>query len=576
MKKHTPALNMLLLACLAPMSLLAHAASDNIPTEAFDKIFSDVDSRDKPAVAVALFRNNQLIYEKAFGSVSLEHKAPATVDTKFQVDSLAWEFVAFSVLLLESQGKLTLNDDVRKYLPALPDLGQKVTVNHLLSSTDGIYGYKVLQSLSGWDARGPGQDKAILELMKIQRQANFTPGSAFSPAGDTRFVLLAKVVEAASGQPFDAFSREHIFAPLGMANTLFVYDDGQQLANKAVPYRDAGNGVYEIDDGGNRTPGPLNLYSSIRDLSLWRANLASPKLGGTALASKLLAPLKLDSGLIVRDISSVSTYGQQHMGQERGIAKAYQIGSVGGYASSLFRFPDHDVTVVVLSSGLAYNGSYGMRLASVLLNDQFLEPLTIDYSSVPSVRLPLAQLRQFEGHYWSPERTLAAAVQVKDGVLYYSRMGGAQGRELIPLGGANFRMKVEGDDHYFIRFVDTAQGRQMFFIMGESDPVVFESYTPAVYTERELAQFTGTFHNRELNSSFVFAVDKGVLTARNLRTGEISFRPIDADLFSGNKTFMGGIRFKRAAKRNVTGFEVVVDEVRKLEFTKLPAPAPAA
>lgn len=560
-------------AAVAREVIKAVGGGEGMSTHAFDKIFSDVDSLDKPAVAVALFRNGKLIYEKAFGSVSLEHKLPATVDTKFQVDTLAWEFVAFSALLLESQGKLKLSDDVRKYVPELPDLGHKITVDHLLSSTDGVYGYKVLQALAGWEARGPGQHAAILALMKSQKQANFKPGSAFSPGGDTRFVLLAKVVEVVSGQSFDAFSRDHIFAPLGMANTSFVYDDGQRLDNKAVPYRDAGNGVYQVDDGGGRAPGPLNLYTSIRDLSLWRANLASPRLGGKSLAAKLTAPLKLDGGTVIRDISGVSTYGQQHAGQERGIAKTYQMGNFGGYASSFFRFPDHDISVVVLSSGLAYNGSYGMRLASILLEDQYPEPLMIDYAKVAAVKLPVDQLRQFEGSYWSPDRALAANVQVKDGVLVYSRVGGAQGRELIPQGGASFRMKIEGDDHYFIRFVDTPAGRHMHFIMGASDPVVFHSYQPASYTDSELAQFTGTFHSEELDSSFVLAIDKGMLTARNLRAGEISFKPVDADTFTGNKPFMGGIKFQRAENRGVTGFQVVVDEVRHLEFKKIPGPA---
>jgi len=545
---------------------------DSATMRKFDAVFSDFNTPDKPALAVAMFKNQQLVYQKAYGHANLEHKIPATIDTRFQLDTLAWEFIAFATLMLESQGKIKLDDDIRKYLPELPDLGEKVTVNHLLSSTDGIAGYKVLQALAGWEASGPEQHTAILRLLKHQKKLNFTPGEEFSPGGNSRFILLARMVEVVSGVPFDVFCKEHIFAPLGMTNTLFLYDDAALLENRAVPYRHAGNGVYKQDVGGRNAPGPTNLYSSIRDLSLWRANLASPKLGGQALADKMNQPLKLDRGAVIRDIARVSTYGQQHAGQERGIAKIYQIGAVGGYASSVFSFPDHDVSVVVLSSGLDYNGSYGMRLASVILEKEFVEPLTIDYTAIQRVTLTPAQLAQYAGDYWTAVRAVPAGIYVDNNVLYYGRRGGAPGRELIPLGGANFQMKLDGDDHYFIKFVDGKDGREMHYSMGKSDPVVFEAYRAASYGDRELGQFAGTFHSEELDSSFVFSVSKGVLSAHNLRVGQVDFRPLDANRFSGNKPFLGGVRFLRGSQNEVTGFQVIGDEVRDLEFKKISTP----
>lgn len=535
-----------------------------LPMQEFDKVFSEFDAGDKPALAVVLLKNDKVLYQKAFGNANLEYKIPATLDTLFQVDSLAWEFIAYATLLLESQGKIKLDDDIRTYLPELPDYGDKVTVNHLLSSTDGLAGYRVLQSLAGWNATGP----ALLDLIKTQKTLNFKPGSAFSPGGDTRFILLSRIVEVASGLSFDTYAKTHLFAPLGMNNTVFVVDDGQLLPNKAVPYASAGEEKYKIDPGARAAPGPVNLYSSIRDLSLWRAKLVSAPPGGRALADKLNRPITLDRGTVIRDISSISTYGQQHAGQERGIAKTYQLGSFGGYRSSMFHFPGQDLTVVVLSAGLDYNGSYGMRLAGVLLKDDFLEPATIDYARIEGVALPLDQLRRYEGDYWNAQRALAAGVKLDNGVLYYGRTGGAQRRELIPLGGAVFRMKIEGDDHYFVKFVETAKGMSMHFIMGESDPIVFESYRAASYTDSELAQFTGTFHRQQIDSSFVFTVREGVLTARSLRAGEVAFRPVDADRFAGNQSFMGGIIFQRGRGNQITGFKVVVDEVRNLEFRK--------
>ena len=555
------------LLALLPFSANANNGAEPIPLEKFDQIVSELNSPNKPAFAVAIFKKDKLIYEKSFGSANLEYKIPATVNTKFQIDTLAWEFIAYSVLKLAEQGKIKLNDDIGMYVPGLPDFGKKITVNHLLSSTDGLHGYKVLKSLSGWDPAGAEQHNAVLELVKGQKALNFKPGDVFSPGGDTRLVLLAKIVEAASGKAFDEYCKNDIFTPLGMKNTAFLYGDAPS-ENTAVPYRDDGKGAYKIDYGSGSVPGPVNLYSSIRDLAIWRSTLLSDARGGNALATKLSAPIKLDGGVIIKDIASISTYGQQHAGKERGIAKIYQIGSFGGYASSIFHFPDQEITAIVLSSGLAYNGMYGMRIAATMLQNHFLEPETIDYAKIESVKLSPAQIQKYAGVYWSSERALAARVHIKNDVLYYTRTE-ADGRVLIPLSDSTFQMKIDGDDHYFIKFVDKKGNIDMHFSMGESDPVVFAPYTAVSYAENELTQFTGTFYSEELNSSFVFAINNGQLTAKNVRVGSITFKPIKSDVFSGNKSFMGGIQFKRNSGNQIIGFQLVVDEVRNLEFKKI-------
>jgi CubicO group peptidase (beta-lactamase class C family) len=549
----------LLIGCLVLLPFTARAND----VQAFDNIFTDVNSPDKPAVAVALLKKDKVIYQKSFGSANLEYKAAATVDTKFQVDTLAWEFIAYATLLLEDQGKIRLDDDIRKYLPELPVFDHQVTINHLLSSTDGIYGYKVLRSLAGWESKTAGQQQAVMQLVKRQKSLNFRPGTEFSPGGNTRLILLANIVEAVSGQSFDAFCKTHIFEPLGMTNTLFVYDDQTVLGNVAVPYRDAGKGVYKLDYGSSSAAGPVNLYASIKDLATWRSHVLS-----RAEASRLDRPIKLDSGVVIRDISSISIYGQQHAGKERGIAKIYQLGSFGGYASSIFRFPAQEITVIVLSSGLAYNGSYGMRLAATLLKNDFLEEETIDYSKIKRVALPPEQLKKFEGNYWNKERGIPAKAYVKNGVLHYSRVEGTE-RVLIPLDETLFQMQIDGDDHYHIKFV----GQNMHFSMSGSDPIIFEPHIPAQYTRTELAQFAGVFYSDELNSSFVLEEHNGILTASNIRVGQIKLKPVKKDVFYGDKSFMAGVQFKRGKNNDVLGFQVVVDEARNLEFKKIPTVA---
>ena len=561
---------------LAFLSLTVNAENAVTPAtlQAFDKIFSEVDSLQKPAVAVALLKKEKIIYQKSFGSANLEHKVPATVDTKFQVDTLAWEFIAYATLILEEQGKLRLTDEIGRYLPDLSESQGKITINHLLSSTDGLQGYTVLKSLGGWDPKGPNQDQEAMELVKRQKSLNFQPGTAFSPGGNTRLLVLAKIVEVVSGQKFDEFCRLNMFEPLAMSNTLFVYDRDLPVANTAVPYQSVSNGQYKTDYGNLAVAGPLNLYTSIKDLSAWRSALALRKATAKSSASKLDLPIRLDSGKIIKDISSISIYGQQHVGQERGIPKVYQLGSMGGYASSIFHFAEHDITVVVLSSGLVYNGSYGMRLASILLKEKFKEAETIDYSKVNSVVLRPDQLQAFEGNYWNAERAISAKTYVRNNILYYRRAEGTE-RVLIPLGASVFQMVIDGDDKYYMKFVEGQRGKNMQFSMGDSDPIVFEPHTPATYEKNELAQFAGIFHSEELNSSFTLGENNGVLTASNIRIGTVNLKPVKKDVFYGNKSFMAGIEFERDRDSQIVGFKVTVEEARNLKFKKIRASAGA-
>ncbi|WP_157778487.1 serine hydrolase domain-containing protein [Massilia violaceinigra] len=571
MKRHYLTSKIVVLAYLALFTLAAKASNalDPATTQAVERILSNFASPDKPALAITVIRGGKPILERALGSVDLESKAPATVDTKFQVDSLAWEFIAHAVFMMEEQGKVTLDDDIRQYLPGLPALGRKITIKHLLSSTDGLYGYKTLQSLAGWGAGEPAQYKDIVQLLQSQKQTNFNPGEAFSPGGDTRLILLARIVEVASGQAFDAFCKSQIFVPLGMSNTIFVYGSGRPLQNTAVPYRLDGSGVLQRDDGPVNVAGPVNLYSSIRDMSIWRAWIASPPPGKQSLVNKLGMPIRLDNGSLIKDVSGITTFGQQHAGQERGLPKVYRIASFGGYASSVFHFPGNDLAVVVLSSGLTYSGYVGMQIANILLSDRFPEPPNIDYAKIKAVDVPPQQLQLLEGTYWDATRGRSARVEVKDKVLHYTRPGETEGRVLIPLDDSSFQMKIDGDDSFFVRFMGNKKSKSVHYTMSGSDPIVFEQYTPVTYTKDELGRFAGTFYNKDLNASFVLDASSGTLVADNRSGGIVTFSSIGPDKFAGDKRFMGGITFVRGKKGEITGLRVVVDEVRNLVFQKL-------
>ncbi|QPF75147.1 serine hydrolase [Roseateles sp. DAIF2] len=548
---------------LVPPLVRAQNSLDPAAQQAIDKIFSEYGHAGKPALAVAAIKGGKLVFQKVVGQANLEYKVPATADTRFHVNAQAWEFVAFAILNLEDQGKLSLSDDVRTYLPEVPDFGKKISINHLLSSTDGLYSYSGINALTGSRSKEVDQVGKIPDYIKHQKRLNFAPGEVFSVRGDTRFVLLKKIVEVVSGQSFEAYSKAQIFDPLGMVNTIFLAAPNPSLENLATPYALDGSGKYQLSQGEGNAAGMMNLYSSLRDMTTWRQHVRSHKL-----ASKLQSPLKLDNGAPIRGMAGVSIYGQQHFGQERGIPKTFQAGSFGGYTSVFFGFPGHDMTVITLGSGGGYNGRYGMNVAYQFLPGAFPEPETIDYTKIEGVKMSPAELQKYEGKFWNAKASVASVLHMKGNVLHYNRVGGAVHNELIPLSDTVFQMKVEGDDTLLLKFVEGKHGRQMHYSVTGSDPMVFESYRPATYSKSELAQFTGSYFSKELNTSYEFEENQGVLSARNLHAGSVSFEPVHADLFHGNKAFLSGVQFVRK-NGVVTGFQVMVDGVRHLEFRKL-------
>ncbi|WP_349742920.1 serine hydrolase domain-containing protein [Roseateles cavernae] len=547
------------IACLALLPQLASAQLDPAAQAAVDRVLADFKDPNRPALAIAVISKGSLIYQQAFGQASLEYKVPATVDTRFHVDKLAWEVIAFAILKLEQEGKVSLSDDVRTYLPALPDFGKPISINHLLSSTDGLHSYRILHALTGAKPTEAGQKAGLPDYIKRQRQANFTPGQAYSSIADTRFLVLQKLVEVVTGQSFDAYCKEQLFEPLGMSNTLFA--SAAPLSNLATPYSGDPKTGYSPSHGERGAAAYASLYSSIRDMATWKRHVLSH-----GLAKKLHGALRLDDGTPIRSASGATIYGQQHEGKERGIPKQFQTGSHGGYASTSIRFPEQDFSVIVLSSGLAYNGAYGMRLAFLFLEKHFTEAETIDFTKIEAAKLSAAQLQNIQGSYWSPLAAQATKIHLKDNVLHYSRPGAEW--EILPLSAALLQLKIPSDDKFLLQLTEGRDGRQMKLSVTGSDPVVFNAYQPASYTKAELAQFTGTFFNRDLNTMIELVETDGVLTARNLHIGTVNFAPVHGDIFTGDKNFLSGLKFIRTGHA-VSSFQILVDGARNLEFTKL-------
>ncbi|MFO0985337.1 MAG: serine hydrolase domain-containing protein, partial [Planctomycetota bacterium] len=213
------------LVCL--LCLGSQAAPSDVSSDQVDRLFARFDKPDSPGCAIAVVKDGQVVYEHGYGMANLDDGVPITADTVFHVASVSKQFTSFAVALLADQGKLSLDDDVRRYVPEVPDFGAKITLRHLMHHTSGLRDQWSLLMLAGWRLEDVITESDILDLISHQRELNFPPGERHLYC-NTGYTLLAIVVQRVSGRSLRAFAEDEMFEPLGMTSTHF-HDDHRMI-----------------------------------------------------------------------------------------------------------------------------------------------------------------------------------------------------------------------------------------------------------------------------------------------------------------------------------------------------------
>ncbi|MDB4877739.1 MAG: hypothetical protein JWM41_4185 [Gemmatimonadetes bacterium] len=427
---------------LAMMVVAAQTGAQLAPADSasrwVDSIFAPYDSRQSPGCAVAVTQNGVVTLAKGYGMADLEHDSPITRDTRFYIASISKQFTAMSIVLLEQQHLLSLDDSIQKWVPEVPSFGATITLRHLLHHTSGLRDYFTLLAVSGWPSDGHLTDQQFLNLVGRQKSLNFQPGDEFLYS-NTGYVLLSIVVKRASGQSLRDFAAERIFQPLGMAHTEFRDDHNALIPQRALGYQPNGS-TYRISQPEFDVVGDGGVYSTVEDLATWDANFRSGRVGGKEAIALLQAPGALNDGQIIPYALALT------IGQFRGLKTYSHGGSYGGYQSALLRFPDKGLSVITLCNTSIASSTLAEQVGSVFLRLASQKPTVaaIDLStsllsagaqtqtdSVAPLR-PAAQLAQLVGNYYSDELDMPVTLVARDGILVIQRRRAADLR-FIPL-----------------------------------------------------------------------------------------------------------------------------------------------
>lgn len=369
-----------ILFCMAvPLSggALAQVAAPADPAALarLDALFAKWNSKDSPGCAVAVSRNGQAIATRAYGMADLEKGVPATPDSIYEAGSDSKQFTAAAILMLAREGKLSLDDDIRKYLPELPAYSAPVTIRHMLHHTSGLRDWGSVAAIEGWprNSRTASNDD-VLEIASRQSELNFAPGAHYLYS-NSNYNLAAIVVARVSGQSLAEFTSERIFKPLGMTHTSWRDDHGEVVAGRTGAY-DYQDGVYRNDQVIEDAYGNGGLLTTVGDLVKWQAALDAGTFG-TGFTEQMQTPTKLNDGTPIA--YALALVNLDHHGQQ----EVSHSGSTGGYRAWMARYPKQKLAVSLLcNTGNADTPVLGREVADVFL------PAWKDKSYTPEGPLP--------------------------------------------------------------------------------------------------------------------------------------------------------------------------------------------
>jgi CubicO group peptidase (beta-lactamase class C family) len=351
---------LVLLAVSAVAVTAATQSAVDVPAAKVDAVFARW-TTETPGCAVGVAKNGAPVLEKAYGMADLEHGVPNRADTIFEAGSVSKQFTAAAVLLLAQEGKLSLDDPARKYVPELPDYGAPLTIRHMLQHTSGLRDWGEVAAIAGWPRTTRAHTHAhALDIISRQQALNFTPGSQYSYS-NSGYNLAAIIVSRVSGMSFAEFSRQRIFEPLGMRRTSWRDDHRRIVKDRAIAYSAAGTG-YRLNMPFEDVHGNGGLLTTVGDLLKWNENFVTPKVGDAAFVALQQEPGRFNDG-------KAHTYAMGLMVRPyKGVPEVAHSGSTAGYRAHLTRFPDQRLSVAVLCN--ASNGAatqYAMSVADMYL-----------------------------------------------------------------------------------------------------------------------------------------------------------------------------------------------------------------
>jgi CubicO group peptidase (beta-lactamase class C family) len=519
---------------------------------------------DGPGGVVAVVRSGEIEFAAGYGLANVEYGVPNTRSTPYHMASVSKQFTAFAVVLLSLEGKLGLDDDVRKYLPEMPDFGHTVTLRHLLNHTSGVRDHWTLWAMSGGRMDDVIRQQDLMRLVTRQRDLNFEPGAEYlySNAG---YLLLSEVVTRVSGRPFGEWMKANVFEPLGMSSTQ-IYDDHERLVpGRAYSYQYSKNGLSKAVLS-YANSGATSLFTTAEDLARWLRNFRTGQVGGKRAIELLQVQGVLNGGKTIDYALGVG------IGEQDGLRLISHGGADAGFRTWLGYYPEIDAGVVVLGNVASLDaGRIGARVAEAFFAGAMhaKEPARAEPEAGRTAResVPADLGKAFAGVF-EIEGGPSVTIAYEDGRLS-SRVEGQAAHALLPAGDRTFRVDVpEPGVRIVFESADQAGAvdKAVLHQNGEKPMRRVARWEPDA---EALAGYTGRYYSSELDTFYTVSLEGKKLVLAHRRHGDFSLTPEAKDVFASGEWFLGSVKFGRDQDGHVGSLFLSNGRVRMLRFERV-------
>lgn len=384
-----------------------------------DSLFQDWNKENHPGGAVAVMEKGNLIFSKAYGLASMEYEIPNYPSTIFNIGSVSKQFTALGIVLLDLEGKLSVDDEVRKHLPEIPDFGKPITIKHLLHHTSGMRSLHDMLGLAGWRSDDSRTNEDLLRFMSKQKELNFAPGDEHLYC-NTGYILMAEIIEKVTGETFPLWSKRNIFEPLGMSSSYVEDDYSRIVANNATSYsRNTDGFTRAVEYWGYVGSG--NMHATTIDLLTYLANYHHPKEGWEEAFKKMRTLAVLNNGDTLDYAFGVK------LDKYNNESRVQHGGSIGGFRAFIASYPDRELDIVVVSNfSTAAPNTKADQILDILLNKPAVEKKwSISPPSLKKETYTSDNPSEYKGKYYSEELESTYEI-LSDGkklIGYHSRHG---------------------------------------------------------------------------------------------------------------------------------------------------------
>ena len=511
-----------------------------------DSIFADYDKINSPGCALAILKDGKIVYKKGYGISNLDYNIAISPSSIFHVASLSKQFTAAAILLLSLQGKLSLTDDIRKYLPEVPDFGRTITFNHLIYHTSGLRDQWDLLYLAGWREDDLIKEKDILEMLTRQKSLNFLPGDE-EVYCNTGYTLLAVAIKRITGVSLRAYADSVFFKPLEMTTTHFHSDHSEITVNRTSAYQKADNGKWKISIPVFDTYGATSLFTTVEDLAKWDENFYYKKVGGNDFVHAMQV-----TGLLNNKASQTYASGL-FITTYKGYKTVQHSGADAGYRSNFTRFPEEHFSVILLANLANIRvKTLSNKVADIFLKDKSVKDITRAFKTDSTI------VKKWAGEYI--DMTTKSRLELN----YQNENLKINNLILKPLSNLIFS---DFDSKTKLSFSGDSSNATCLLSTQDDIPRTFKKVLAVKLSPQKLQEYSGSFYSAELDTKYNLNSDSNFLLVKIPRNEEMKFSGFMKDMFIGDFTIL----FTRDKNNKISGFFLTTDRVRNLYFKKLKA-----